>query len=170
MVLFQSAPLAAWESWRSLKDNHCRQKSGFCGVGKDPYDKEVFQFYNLIMKLVFLVVMFLSVSAGATEVVIHRTNHLGFEKTDVLKKNSQGYFFGTQSLGKTLPANVKVSWDALSRPPGGSPLKHCDAGTYLYIKRDSGKKESARKGCLESPEYGEVLRHLDQVQRYARHL
>lgn len=114
--------------------------------------------------------MFLSVSAGATEIIIHRTNHLGFEKTDILKQDKQGYFFGAQSLGKTLPVKVKAAWDRLSVPPVTKPLKRCDAGTYLYIKRDNRKKESATKGCLESPEYGEVLRHLDQVQNHARHL
>jgi|GEM_PF-2231027 len=122
--------------------------------------------YNGEMKY-FLVLFLLASTAGASEIILDRTNKMGARKVDILKHEKGVYYFNGKSLGKTLPPKAASAWKALEKGPAPQRAP-CVAGTYTYIYKN--KNENRREGCAEGIAYGDLISHIETLRTHARGL
>ena len=118
------------------------------------------------MKL-FLSIFLLRSSAFAWQITLDRTNHVGVRNIDILKQENGEYFFGSKSLGKSLPPKILTAWKEIEKGPvkSSSPLM-CASGKYVFIKKDN-KREQRREGCTDGDAYGRLIKNLNDIRSYA---
>lgn len=124
------------------------------------------------MKLVLLffacaLTLGLSGPVKASVLILDRTNHHGFRKTDILKKENGVYFYNNILLGKKLPAEILRSWQSFEKGPANEKYSACSAGTYSFIKRDQNKKTQIN-GCTQGQGYAALLKNIEVVREYAK--
>ncbi|NUN04936.1 MAG: hypothetical protein HUU57_04155 [Bdellovibrio sp.] len=103
----------------------------------------------------------------ASVLILDRTNHHGFRKTDILKKENGVYFYNNILLGKKLPAEILRSWQSLEKGPAGEKYLACSAGTYSFVKQVKNKKIQVN-GCTQGDNYAALVKNIEVVREYAK--
>lgn len=110
-----------------------------------------------------------SLAAGASEIVLERSNHLGIHKMDLLRTENGKYYFNGKDLGASLPAPVLKAWQEVEKGP--LPVKglSCPAGIYRFtLKEKENTKSQERRGCTSGAAYAKLIRSLEIIRSHAR--
>lgn len=93
---------------------------------------------------------------------------MGLRTTDILIQESSRFIFNGKDLGTPLPPEVLRSFKELTQLPQESNFKAaCASGTFVYLKKEN-KKEIRRTGCTEGVAYGQLIKKIETLRKFAK--
>ncbi|MNT44701.1 hypothetical protein D3C72_1812400 [compost metagenome] len=119
--------------------------------------------------LILFVLSFATSGAFAvdkTEIIFHRKNHLGFEKTDNILFDGKNSWINALSLTNVPAPKVKQMTDKI-RAFKAPPKNSCSAGEFELTITTKGKT-SKQQGCMGGEAYAELVVTVEDLKNLAR--
>jgi hypothetical protein len=105
-------------------------------------------------------------AAPSTEIIFHRKNHLGFERTDNISLDGKYSYINGLSLTKIPAAKLKTAVGKILDFKSVSD-SNCSMGEYQLKIKNAGK-ETKQNGCMSGENYADLVVSVEDLKDLAR--